>query len=209
MHMNSYYTQSRSEMLPFIPNQANRLLDIGCGAGIFLEQLKKEKRTLLGIEMNTKAAAEAQKRIDQVFVGDVMEQLDCIGAVVDCISANDILEHLIDPSACLKKMKTVLADSGVVVASIPNVRYLPNLIGLLLKKDWEYTESGILDKTHLRFFTKKSIIRLFEDAGYSVEQINGINPIRSWKWTLFTVCTGGFFSDTQYMQFAVVAHKKS
>ena len=75
----------------------------------------------------------------------------------DVVIFNDVLEHFENPWAVLENVKTKLNASGVVVASIPNVAYITNLVELILKKDWRYKpEGGILDKTHLRFFTKKS-----------------------------------------------------
>jgi hypothetical protein len=102
-------------------------------------------------------------------------------------------------------MKEKLSPDGVIVASIPNVRYFRNLFDLVVRGTWDYEDFGILDKTHLRFFTKKSIKEMFESLGYRILRIHGINATPSWKVALFNLATLGAFSDTQYLQFCCVA----
>jgi hypothetical protein len=82
-----------------------------------------------------------------------------------------------DPDEFLQSIKIKLKSSGVVIGSIPNVRYLDNLFNLLIRKDWRYVDSGILDRTHLRFFTQKSLQQTFLSNGYAIEALEGINPI--------------------------------
>lgn len=91
-----------------------------------------------------------------------------------------------------------------VLASIPNVRHFYNLKALLNEKDWKYINSGILDSTHLRLFTKKSMKRMFEEAGYNITMQVGINKITSWKLKLFNILTFGFLNDTKYLQFVCI-----
>lgn len=202
-----YYHQKRQEMLAFVPEEAKIILDVGCGAGVFAAQLRERgARELWGIEMNPNAAAEAQKKLDHVLVGDVAARMTALpDNRFDCILFNDVLEHLVDPYTLLAQVKPKLKNGGVVVASIPNVRYALNLWHVLVTKDWEYEESGIRDKTHLRFFTQKSIRRMFEEAGYTVTTCEGINGITSWKFSLLNALTFEFFADTNFLQFAVVA----
>jgi hypothetical protein len=93
-----------------------------------------------------------------------------------------------------------------VVASIPNVRYFFNMWNLVVHQDWQYTEQGILDRTHLRFFTRRSILATFESLGYCVECIEGINPLgRSRKFHLLNWLLFNKIEDMRYVQFAVVA----
>lgn len=206
----NYYAQSRPEMIEFIPKDAKIILDIGCGEGLFGEQLKKKlKAEVWGIEINEKAGAIAQTKIDKVYIGDISQLIDKLpDKFFDCIVFNDILEHLIDPFNILLRIKNKLTSNGVVVSSIPNVRYFFILIDLLVKKQWRYEDAGILDKTHLRFFTFKSIVEMFNSLGYEIKIIKGINPIKSWKFTLLNFFLFGFLSDTKYLQFACVAKPK-
>jgi hypothetical protein len=109
-----------------------------------------------------------------------------------------------------------------VVASIPNVRYLENIWNLLILKDWKYTEYGILDRTHLRFFTLQSIRVIFENLGYHIERIEGINPFDEkpyfkrlskrfiyWVFFLTNLLFFKHIEDMRYLQFVVVARPKS
>ena len=84
------------------------------------------------------------------------------GKVFDLILILDTLEHLLTPWNFLKKIKSKLSDNGSIVISIPNIRHYSIIINLFIKGEWEYEESGILDNTHLRFFTKKSLFKIFE-----------------------------------------------
>ena len=205
-----YYGKARTEMLEFVPRDAKRVLDVGCAEGVFSALVKKVRGAeVWGIEMDEAAAARAQGKIDTVLVGDITSLLDKLPeAYFDCIVCNDVLEHLVDPYSVLSSFKGKLSVSGVVVFSLPNVRHLGNLKNLLLKKDWRYQNEGILDKTHLRFFTEKSIRRMFADLGYEISTMQGLRPVRSWKFTLLNILACGQLSDARYFQFAGVARSR-
>lgn len=205
---NSYFEWSRPEMLEFIPSNPEKVLDVGCGKGHFGKTLKEAKnaKEVWGIELVEKAAQVANTHLDKVINKSIEDALNEIpDGQFDVIVFNDILEHLIDPYSIIESIKSKLKENGVVVASIPNVRHAENLFHLIIKKDWTYQESGIRDYTHLRFFTQKTIINLFEDAGYSIDIIKGITPIRKIAFNLLNIMTLGFFSDSRYAQFAVKA----
>ena len=128
----------------------------------------------------------------------------------DCIICNDVLEHFKYPWSILRRLKNNLKKNGCVIASIPNVRYYDNIKALLLRKEWEYTSSGILDFGHLRFFTEKSILSMFDECGYSVIKIEGINPmILSRKLKFAAMILGDFLKGMKYLQFACIAKTKS
>ncbi|MDD2656683.1 MAG: class I SAM-dependent methyltransferase [Patescibacteria group bacterium] len=205
-----YYNQTRPEMLKYIPDSAKKILDVGCGEGTFSKQLKeKNTREIWGIELDEKSAEIARQKLDKVFVGDVNSLIDKLpDNYFDVIIFNDILEHLVDPYQILNKIKTKLTPEAIVVSSLPNVRYLLNLVNLIFKKQWKYEDSGILDKTHLRFFTEKSIKDMFDSLHYELQTLEGINGIKSWKFKVFSFLTFGFFSDTKHLQFACVVKPK-
>lgn len=206
---NNYYSNNRIEMKKFIPQDAKKILDIGCGEGIFCNSLKKIDTELWGVEMNEKIGSIAKEKLDKVFVGDISLVLDDLPSnYFDCIVFNDVLEHMINPYSVLKRIKNKLSSNGVVVCSIPNVRHVRVLRDLLFGKQWKYQESGILDKTHLRFFTKKSIKDMFNDADYQILEIRGINGTKWWKFFWINIFTFGFFSDSRFIQFACVAKLK-
>jgi len=99
----------------------------------------------------------------------------------------------------------VLRPGGALVASLPNVRYFFNVVGLAVHGRWDYVDEGILDRTHLRFFTRSSLPGLFRDAGFTVERIQGINPTGSLKFKLVDALTLGRWADMRWLQFACVA----
>lgn len=209
----SYYSNTRLEMLPFIPSSAKKILEIGCGKGHFCEQLIGKETEVWGIEPDGDSAEIASKKLFKVLNGKINEVIGQLpDNYFDAIILNDVLEHLLFPWEDLKLLKSKLSDKGAIVSSIPNVRYIKNLFHVLVQKNWEYTESGILDSTHFRFFTKKSIVNLFDKSGYVIEKLNGINKTKSTKYQLFALFINIFFffnhSDTLYLQFAVRAKKK-
>lgn len=202
-----YYFNKREEMLQFIPNSCKKILEVGCGDGIFAESVKiKLNAEVWGVELSNDAAKKAEKVIDKVITGDISELFNTLpDNYFDCIVFNDVLEHLADPFGLLAKITSLLKNNAYVVSSIPNVRYIGNLQDLLLKKDWQYKNDGILDITHFRFFTEKSIERMFVNAGYKIVSIEGINPTGSIKVKLLGWLSFGLFADVKFMQFATVA----
>lgn len=202
-----YYELSREEMLPFIPLSARRILEVGCGGGVFGHQVKENRNAeVWGVEPNPKAAALAAKRLDHVIVGEFSPGTDLQGQLFDCIVFNDVLEHMVDPWSTLSFARKHLTETGAVVASMPNLKLFRIMWDLLIHDRWRYTPSGVLDITHLRFFTKTEMICLFEGAGYQVDLIQGINPEPQGR--KFKVLNGLFpsrVSDMRYLQFAVVA----
>lgn len=206
-----YYNQNRLDVANLINQKIHRILDIGCGEGYFLKHIKTTfKSETWGIEIDKEIGEKAEKNVDHLLIGSVESKLvEIPDAYFDCISFNDILEHLYDPEAILSIIAPKLTEDGFIIASIPNVRYVQTLKELLLKKDWEYKDSGILDSTHIRFFTEKSIIRMFEKTGYRIERIIGINELKSWKFKTFNTITFGAFNDTKYFRFVCIAKKRA
>lgn len=123
----------------------------------------------------------------------------------DCVVFNDVLEHLVDPWEALGASINLLSPSGCIVSSIPNVRYYKVLKQLLFKKDWRYVEAGILDRTHLRFFTEKSILRLFHTCGYRVDVIKGINKSTTPVVSILNILLFNLLSGCLFHQYAVRA----
>ena len=205
-----YAEAERREMLRFVPTGASRILDVGCSVGNFGILLKAElDAEVWGVEIDAEAAKLAEKVIDHVICGPFDKAADLPPGYFDCIVFNDVLEHMVDPYSALSYAKSLLASEGRVVASIPNVRYFSNLWDVVIRGSWEYSDTGILDRTHLRFFTKSSIESMFIDLGYDIEVLEGINALE-WenqarhRWIRHLVCLRRF-EDTKWLQFAVVA----
>jgi O-antigen biosynthesis protein len=150
-----------------------RVVDFGCGTGYLSWVLNKQGCTVTGVEINPHAAKIAEKYCQEVIVSD----LDFVSVKdilphqeFDVAIFGDILEHLRNPWQVLRDVKQVLKKDGYIVASIPNIAHGAIRLALLQGK-FDYMELGILDNTHLRFFTRKSVESLFEDSGYLVNKI--------------------------------------
>jgi SAM-dependent methyltransferase len=207
-----YFDNERREMLHYVPHSAQRILSVGCGSGRFGALLKHRPGVQVwGVEPLSGPAEEAARRLDRVFIRDIEDRtLAFEDHSFDCIVFNDVLEHLRDPWGVLIRSREWLTNEGCVVASVPNVRYLVNVYDLLVHKDWRYTDDGILDATHLRFFTQKSLRHTFADCGYSVITMEGLWPARfSWKVWLLNALLRGSLDDMRYLQFALVARTVS
>jgi len=171
-----YFGHARPEVLALIPETARRVLDIGCGAGRLGEAIKQRQEAIVsGIEFDAKAAAAARQRLDQVWAGDV-EQLDLKipPGSFDAIVCADVLEHLREPYRLLRQAREWLSPGGSLIASIPNVRH-HSVVRSLLQGNWTYEPAGLLDRTHLRFFTGREIEKLFHRAGFAIEGMWSVN----------------------------------
>jgi 2-polyprenyl-3-methyl-5-hydroxy-6-metoxy-1,4-benzoquinol methylase len=206
-----YYTSSRKEMLPFIPQTTKRLLDLGCNKGAFGYLIKLLYGSeVWGIDLDMGFGAIAEKQLDKVIIGDINVVIhDIPDHYFDCISCNDVLEHLVDPYTVLNNLKSKLTSDGVIVCSIPNVRYWDNLKHLVLGKQWKYTDHGILDRTHMRFFTELSIKDMFKSLNFDIVRMEGITPTRSRNLKLLNFLTRNSFEDARYLQFACVVKPKT
>lgn len=203
-----YFNRTRREMLPFVPVDSLKILDIGCAQGNFGAILRERNQAeVWGIELDPQIALVAANRLDRVIVGSIESSLPSLAdGYFDCIVCNDILEHLADPELVLSALRRVLSRNGVLVGSMPNVRYFPVLLDLVWNGDWQYADYGVLDRTHLRFFTRKSLERTLLNSGYRPLKIVGINSTPSLKAKLANILSLGRLSDSRYLQFAFVAH---
>jgi 2-polyprenyl-3-methyl-5-hydroxy-6-metoxy-1,4-benzoquinol methylase len=204
-----YYNNLRTEMLEFFPSNSKTVLDVGCGQGSFAKQIKDLYHTeTWGIEYMESHALEAQKVLDKVFIGECEKFIeDLPDNYFDAIYFNDVLEHLFDPYKVLEKMKQKLTTKGRIISSLPNIRYHSALKMLILNKDWKYEDSGVMDHTHVRFFTKKSIERMYNNLGFKILHHKGINKTRSLKPFLYNLLLFCSASDIFYVQYATVVKK--
>ncbi len=203
-----YYAVERPEMLPYFPASGNTMLDIGCGEGTFGKTvMDSHGAEVWGIDFDQESIDVARNILTKTFCGDVHQLLDDIpDNYFDAIYFNDVLEHLVDPYTLLEKVRPKLSAKGVVIASIPNLRYFRVLAEILFKRDFRYAKKGVMDETHMRFFTQKSIGRMFVEAGYMVQHLQPMNRSRSFKPKLVQVLTLGLAgADIAYTQIAVVA----
>lgn len=203
-----YYNEERQVMLDFIPEGVRRVLEVGCAAGKFGSMLKAQRNCeVWGIELFSDAAEVAARHLDKVLVIDVeADALPLPVSYFDCVIYNDVLEHLKDPWQHLRSIQPHLCPGGYVVASIPNIRQYRVVKALFFKGEWRYEKDGILDRTHLRFFTKGSIHEMFESEGYKVIRLEGINAEDfPWKFGVLNQLLHKSLEDMRYVQFACVA----
>jgi SAM-dependent methyltransferase len=172
-----YYDRVNPYLLPLLPADAALVVDVGCGAGALGAEYRRVNpdARYVGVEVEAEAAARARTRLDQVLEGDVEDPDLGQGVIaegsVDCLIYGDSLEHLIDPWTTLRRHAGWLRPGGHVVASVPNVGHW-SVIAHLLRGEWPYQDEGLLDRTHLRFFTLRGVRELFEQAGLCVVDIS-------------------------------------
>lgn len=182
-----YYSHIRKEISSLLPAQMEKVLEIGCGQGETLLWLKNEKGAgdLFGIEISADSAELAKSRISHIIHGN-FETLTLPDnfSNFDLILCLDVLEHLVDPWRAVSRIEKLMRPGAVLITSIPNVRYFRVVLDLIFKGRWEYASSGILDRTHLRFFTKKSAIELATPSGLRLDQIQatGLEKGRKTRW---------------------------
>ena len=181
-----YGDNAREDVAPFIPTDARSVLEVGCGRGGFgptLRRLLGDDASIIGVEAMPSEAATAQEGhgFDEVLTGYFPSALSGRDDRFDVVVFNDVLEHILEPWDVLDQVHERLTPSGCVVAAIPSIQYAP-VVTDLLRGRWEYTDTGPLDRTHVRFFTKSSMVTMFERAGYQVDQCVGANSAYSWHW---------------------------
>jgi predicted TPR repeat methyltransferase len=163
-----YYRHVRPEIFSAVPAEAKRILDVGCGAGLLGKALKEQnqEREVTGIELNPEAIHHARINLDRAYHAELEAFSPPFRqGEFDCIIFADVLEHLKDPWRIARLYASYLKPGGTFVASIPNIRYLPLLCSLAENANWQYQDEGILDNTHLRFFTRAEFLRLLDYAG--------------------------------------------
>lgn len=207
-YQSAYFGLARDEVMGFVPAGAQRILEVGCGSGAFRAHFAPWVE-YWGVEPEEGPATDAAKALTKVIHGRFDErQGELPKAYFDVVVCNDVIEHMIDHRAFLRDVQSVLVPGGALVGSIPNIRLMSNLARLLVKRDWEYLSQGILDYTHLRFFTKKSWIRELGGAGLKVERVTGINPLgskerglsRFYKVVLSSIGAVVLGGDTRFVQ---------
>ncbi len=160
---NKYYSHVRWEIIKLVDGKDNNVLDVGCGDGSTLLKLKEtgKAKFVFGMEINGTLRDKLCKELDGCIIGNIeMVKPEFEEKFFNYIIFADILEHLVDPEKILNVYMRYLKDDGYIIASIPNIKYFKLLIRLILLDEFKYADEGILDRTHLRFFTKKEIKRM-------------------------------------------------
>lgn len=183
LKMEGYTDTPRSELIGLFQHKPRRVLDIGCNMGSTGELIKREfpSAEVIGIEVNKAAAEVASKRIDRV-INEPIDMLDWMKVdieprSIDTVILADVLEHFIDPWGMLRKLIPILTPDAQVISSIPNSRNLW-LMDRLAQGLWTYQQVGLLDVTHIRFFTLDEMKRMFAETGYEIVKIGANRDAR-------------------------------
>ena len=201
-----YYEGTRDQMLKYIPEDVEKTLEFGCGYGYFSKLVKDTfNAECWAVEICDKAAQIASESLHKVINDDANNSLEKLpDNYFDCIILNDVLGCITDPFSLLENLKGKLTTKGVIVASIPNVRYWRNLRSLAWRGEWDYMDLGILDSSHVRFYTYKSLIKMFGGLGYEIITMEGINASRNKKFKIVNFLLWNKLWDAKFSQFACV-----
>jgi len=189
-------------MVDFIADDAVRVLDVGSANGDFGRELARQRPhvRVWGIDP---CPGESVTGYQSVFSGEYPRDMPT-GMTFDCIVFNDVLEHMAEPWDALRATRDWLAAGGTVVASIPNVRHYRVIVPLVVRDQWTYADAGILDRTHLRFFTRRTVEELFDSTGYDVVRVEPLRlPTAGRRGTLRRITKR--FDPFLTEQFGVVA----
>lgn len=175
--MNSYYKNSRHEMLSFLPTNYKKVLEVGCARGFFRDGLNSDIE-YWGIEIMPIEAEIAKKKLDKVLVGSYFDVYgDLPDGYFDLVICNDVIEHFVDHELFLNSLIPKMQKDGYLLGSVPNVRQYTNMYNLFFKRDWKYVDAGVLDRGHLRHFTEKSLKRFLCNSGFRIIKFKGINSV--------------------------------
>jgi len=213
-----YRNNKRPEVLALISKlePGLRVLEVGCGEGDSAAAVPGAAETW-GIEPHQPSAAIASNVLNNVIPATFEQAKTRLPPkYFNLVLCNDVIEHMTEPEWFLTAIQEHMAPNAVLIGSVPNIRFIPNLFDLLIRKDWEYKDTGILDRTHIRFFTFKSLRRTLGRTGFSIKCLQGINPgfsdnrnptaiVVRLVYYAFTVATVGFATDTRYKQIGFVA----
>ena len=156
---------------------AQQVLDVGCSAGVLARDLVAQGSVVDGIEYDPSDAKEARTVCREVLVGDLETmEIALQPGTYDVVLCADIIEHLKDPVAALARLRPLLKPDGRLIVSVPNIANWSMRVTHLLGR-WDYQDRGLMDRTHLHFFTQRTIRTTLERAGYRVEQVEVSCPL--------------------------------
>jgi methionine biosynthesis protein MetW len=165
------YENPRAELQRHVPAGARRVLDLGCASGALGAALRARGAEVVGVESDPEYAARARERLDAVVEAD-LETLDPTQlGTFDVLIAGDVLEHLADPWAVLRRFASVLEPGGTAIVSLPNVRHWESVFAIAIQGRFPRRNEGVFDRTHLRWFTLHDAWGLVDQAGLTVEAV--------------------------------------
>ena len=208
-----YFAHARKEILSLLPPDCGRVLELGCGSGAtlgWLRQTGKASRTV-GIEIAEYAAVAARQHADEVHCVDFeRSEIPVPVKKFDVILCLDVLEHMVNPWLVVDRLvSSYLAAGGTLVVSLPNVRHYSVVLPLLFGGHWNYADAGLLDRTHLRFFTRDSAKKLLTHAQLGALSCTATGFEGGSKKGLFNALTLGVFRELLTYQYYLAARKSA
>lgn len=204
---NLLYDNARADVRAHLSGRFERALDVGCDVGRLAAGLKQDGvvKSAEGIELSA-AADHAEKVLERVYRVDLSHSQEGIPtANYDLVLCLDVLEHMQDPWAALRRIHSLMKPGSTLVVSLPNVRNFRVVLPLLLRGRWDYARTGLLDSTHLRFFTRATALELLVGAGFHVEKTVSLSMkpySKVWWLNLATLKFFSGFLEYQYLFFA-------
>lgn len=182
----TYYSHERPEIAALVPAKARHVVDVGCASGALGAALKRARPDLevRGVELAQEPAARARLVLDDVLCGKAEDEPPASWPAPDCVIFADVLEHLVDPWSTLKAWYRRLPPGGTILVSLPNVGHHTVMKGLG-QGSFRYVAAGILDRTHLRFFTRQSAMELLEGVGFRITRFERViegPPAKASRW---------------------------
>jgi len=209
-----YFTNVRIDLISLIPEKG-KILEVGAGGGDTLVKIKELglAEEVMGIElMEIPASNQKNVLIDKFVLGNIetMEELPFPPVYFDVIICGDVLEHLLDPWKAVQKIGSRLKQGGTLLISIPNFSDLYTMWKVFMKRDFAYTNEGVLDKTHLRFFCKKNLPGLLDPNQFAIQEITPSfkrNPAQKTRNSANKISLG-ILEEYLAVQYLIVAKKK-
>jgi 2-polyprenyl-3-methyl-5-hydroxy-6-metoxy-1,4-benzoquinol methylase len=167
----AYYAGDRSDLLEWVGGRHGRVLEVGCGSGGNARWLRLHGATrIVGIELDQASAVRAREVFDAVINESVETAVHGIEESFDLVICADVLEHLVDPWSVVAALARRVADDGLLVVSIPNIRHYRALWRIAFGAGFRYEKEGTFDATHLRFFDRAGVERMLRDGGWMPER---------------------------------------
>jgi len=205
-----YFTNPRVDFVDKLPHDPTaRVLEVGCGNGATGAMARRRGRAghYAGIELFPGAADDARMVLSEVLVGDV-ERIDLPwpAASFDALILSEVLEHLVDPWAVLAKLERFVRPGGLVLASSPNVAHW-RVVRELIRGRFDLADSGVFDRTHMRWFTPDTYAEMFANAGFEVVHVGPVTPF-SERTRIVSALTGGRLDHLFMAQISIEAVKR-
>lgn len=211
----SYFDTARVEILPHLPVSVSRMLDVGCGTGATTQAVREQRDVVWagGIEYLPDVAARGEGRFQRLWVGDAAAadlEAEIAPGSLDLVLCLDVLEHMADPWALVRRITALLAPGGRLIISVPNIRHYRFIWRLITRGDFRYRDFGLLDRTHLRFFVKETAVELGTCGGLALVEARSVQKLKpSDPRAILNMLAFGALSDFLAKQWLIVVERRA